>query len=73
MVLGPDKVGSMKNNTSQKNALKASEVFIPQCKTKRMDVKYKQENSLQSYKITRTRVRFTVFKVIEADRTVMMA
>ena len=26
-------------------------VFIPQCKTKRMDVKYKQENSLPSYKI----------------------
>ena len=28
MVLGPDKVGSMKNNTSQKNTLKASEVNV---------------------------------------------
>ena len=48
-------------------------VSIPQCKTERMDVKYKQENSLQSYKITRTRIRFIVFKIIEADRSEMMA
>ena len=47
-------------------------VSIPQCKTKRMDVKYKQENSLPSYKITRTRIRFIVFKIIEADRSEMM-
>ena len=39
----------------------------------RMDVKYKQENSLQSYKITRTRIRFIVIKIIEADRSEMMA